>query len=57
MGTLRHFLMPAIVALLSATVSAANVDLADKPLANGISNSVKPNIMFVLDDSGSMSNT
>ncbi|MBK7815885.1 MAG: hypothetical protein IPJ52_17180 [Rhodocyclaceae bacterium] len=54
MGTLRHFLMPAIVALLSATVSAANVDLADKPLANGISNSVKPNIMFVLDDSGSM---
>ena len=26
MGTLRHFLMPAIVALLSATVSAASLN-------------------------------
>ena len=44
----------AIVASISMSAWAANVDLADKPLANGVSNSVKPNIMFVLDDSGSM---
>ncbi|MEB2351809.1 MAG: PilC/PilY family type IV pilus protein [Burkholderiaceae bacterium] len=34
---------------------AANVDLADKPLASGTSGEVKPNVMIVLDDSGSMS--
>ncbi|MCL4185320.1 MAG: hypothetical protein KJ011_17945, partial [Burkholderiaceae bacterium] len=33
---------------------AANVDLADKPLASGTSGEVKPNVMLVLDDSGSM---
>lgn len=45
----------AIVASISMSAWTANVDLADKPLANGVSNSVKPNIMFILDDSGSMS--
>ncbi|PWB39272.1 MAG: hypothetical protein C3F19_16720 [Rhodocyclales bacterium] len=33
---------------------AATVDLADKPLASGTSGEVKPNVMIVLDDSGSM---
>ncbi|MCZ2414241.1 MAG: hypothetical protein LC136_08315 [Burkholderiales bacterium] len=33
---------------------AANVDLADKPLASGTSGEVKPNVMIIFDDSGSM---
>ena len=36
-------------------VLAAEVDLADKPLASGTSGEVKPNVMIILDDSGSMS--
>jgi len=32
----------------------ANVDLADKPLASGTSGEVKPNVMIIFDDSGSM---
>lgn len=35
----------------------ATVDLADKPLASGTSGEVKPNVMIILDDSGSMSFT
>lgn len=35
-------------------VNAATVDLADKPLASGTSGEVKPNVMIILDDSGSM---
>ncbi len=38
----------------SAAATAAVTDLADKPLASGTTGDVKPNIMFVLDDSGSM---
>ncbi|MEW5890655.1 MAG: PilC/PilY family type IV pilus protein [Pseudomonadota bacterium] len=38
----------------SATAWAASVDLADKPLASGTSGEVKPNVMLILDDSGSM---
>lgn len=38
----------------ASTLSAATVDLADKPLASGTSGEVKPNVMLVLDDSGSM---
>ncbi|HMM51371.1 MAG TPA: PilC/PilY family type IV pilus protein [Burkholderiaceae bacterium] len=34
---------------------AADVDLSDKPLASGTSGEVKPNVMIILDDSGSMS--
>lgn len=34
---------------------AANVDLASEPMGNSIDPSVKPNIMFILDRSGSMS--
>jgi type IV pilus assembly protein PilY1 len=36
------------------TAGAATIDLADKPLASGTSGEVKPNVMLVLDDSGSM---
>lgn len=35
-------------------VRAAVTDLADSPLASGTSASVKPNVFFILDDSGSM---
>lgn len=34
---------------------SASVDIADKPLASGTSGEVKPNVMIILDDSGSMS--
>lgn len=34
---------------------AATTDLADAPMASSSSSVVKPNIMFILDDSGSMS--
>jgi type IV pilus assembly protein PilY1 len=39
---------------VAAQAGAGQVDLSDKPLANGVSANIKPNIMFVLDDSGSM---
>lgn len=32
----------------------ASIDLADKPLSSGVSSEVKPNVMLILDDSGSM---
>ncbi|HKQ25149.1 MAG TPA: PilC/PilY family type IV pilus protein [Burkholderiales bacterium] len=38
------------------TVQAALTDIAPAPLANAASSVVKPNLMFVLDDSGSMDN-
>lgn len=40
---------------LTPLAQATNVDLADKPMASGTSGEVKPNVMLVLDDSGSMS--
>lgn len=40
--------------LFCGGVLAATPDLADKPLASGSSGEVKPNVMFILDDSGSM---
>lgn len=44
-----------IVALLMPfTVQGALTDLADNPLASSSSTQVKPNILFTLDDSGSM---
>jgi type IV pilus assembly protein PilY1 len=39
--------------VLSFTTSAAPTDIHDEPLAHALS-AVKPNIMFILDDSGSM---
>ncbi|HEY8607815.1 MAG TPA: PilC/PilY family type IV pilus protein [Noviherbaspirillum sp.] len=50
--------MPLLLFLgaLPATALSAVTDLANAPLANGITNAnaVKPNIAFVVDDSGSM---
>ena len=39
---------------LSATAQAAATDIADSPMASSGNTSIKPNIMFILDDSGSM---
>ncbi|MCX7896390.1 MAG: PilC/PilY family type IV pilus protein [Rhodocyclaceae bacterium] len=52
----RVFLIVAMSLLggVSLPASAGNVDLADKPLASGTSGEVKPNVMIILDDSGSM---
>lgn len=36
---------------------AASVSISDAPMANGTGTQIKPNLMFVLDDSGSMRNT
>jgi type IV pilus assembly protein PilY1 len=45
----------ASLAVLSAPAARAEVtDLADVPLANSPSNAVLPNLMYILDDSGSM---
>ena len=41
-------------AALFGTALAANTDLANAPLFTSSNNAVKPNIMFILDDSGSM---
>ena len=38
----------------SATVQSAGVNLATAPLANATTTTVKPNLMFVMDNSGSM---
>lgn len=44
----------ALPLLLAAVVANAATDLADVPLFTSSSSAVKPNIMFILDDSGSM---
>ena len=41
-------------AILSMPVQAAITDLADTPLVNDAGSTVQPNMMFILDDSGSM---
>ncbi|HSI44460.1 MAG TPA: PilC/PilY family type IV pilus protein [Methylotenera sp.] len=43
--------------ILAMPVIAATVDLATAPLATSTTTSVKPNLLFVLDNSGSMSFT
>ena len=52
----RHRVLPAAIAALLVTSApqAALTDLADNPLASSSSTQVKPNILFTLDDSGSM---
>lgn len=40
--------------LLSAQAWAGTLDIVDRPLATGVGLSVKPNLLFILDDSGSM---
>src|SRR3989338_7097056 len=50
----KHFaLLPGMLAFVQ-TVEAATVTLAASPLANITTSVVHPNIMFVLDNSGSM---
>lgn len=38
----------------AVTSNAADVPIADSPMASSTSTEIKPNVMFVLDDSGSM---
>jgi type IV pilus assembly protein PilY1 len=40
--------------LLTAPVAAEATDIASQPLTYSVATTVKPNIMFILDDSGSM---
>src|SRR5262245_66134880 len=57
-SSLRRIL--AVTAMLAAGLMTATradaqlADLADVPLANSPSNAVLPNLMYILDDSGSM---
>lgn len=56
-STTKHF--PRILLLLAALglntgAHAAATDIANSPMASSGNTSVKPNIMFILDDSGSM---
>ena len=48
----RSIILAGLWASLSASSLAASTDISDVPLA--IKNSAKPNIMFILDNSGSM---
>jgi type IV pilus assembly protein PilY1 len=43
-----------LACLVQVPSHGAVTDIADKPLASTSSDSVKPNVMFILDDSGSM---
>lgn len=47
----------AIVMTGVTSALAATVSISDAPMANGTGTQIKPNVMFVLDDSGSMRNT
>ncbi len=44
----------ALAPVATVVAQVTGVDLADKPMASGTSGEVKPNVMIVLDDSGSM---
>ena len=54
--TIRHLLCLALAASLALPLPslAASVALATAPLATATTSTVKPNVMFILDDSGSM---
>jgi type IV pilus assembly protein PilY1 len=43
-----------VLALAASLASAQQADIANVPLANSPSDAVKPNLMYILDDSGSM---
>ncbi|WP_334190345.1 pilus assembly protein [Noviherbaspirillum sp.] len=47
-------LLSLLLLLPSAFLNAATTDIANSPMANSSSAVVKPNVMFILDDSGSM---
>ena len=44
------------IALVAAAAQAAPADLARTPIAQSTTTQVKPNLMFIMDDSGSMDN-
>lgn len=48
-------LVSVAVLWIGASAYAATTDIANAPMASSSSSAVKPNIMFILDDSGSMS--
>ncbi len=50
----RALLLASALAVLPLTAQAALTDIASVPLASSSSTIVKPNILFTLDDSGSM---
>jgi type IV pilus assembly protein PilY1 len=52
--TAPHWLATAALTLFAAAPQAALIDLANAPLVVSTTNVVKPNLLFVLDDSGSM---
>ena len=52
--TARFFAWLALASFFSNTVIGANVDLASVPLVSMSTKVVRPNVMFILDDSGSM---
>lgn len=54
MSSGKHIWRILLASIVVTPVFAASVDLADKPLSSGTSGEVKPNVMIVLDDSGSM---
>jgi len=56
----KHFTIPTLIwlgTLLPLLAQAEFLDLASTPLQTSGSSDVKPNLMFILDDSGSMGNT
>lgn len=52
--TLRRYLILAGIAFPGAVAYAGITDIANTPMASASSSAVKPNLMFILDDSGSM---
>ena len=52
--TLRTYLILAAVAFPGIVAHAGITDIASTPMASDSSSAVKPNLMFILDDSGSM---
>jgi len=53
--TFRRCLLGLGIAMLALSTQAGNTDIAQTPLIVATPNAVQPNLMFVLDDSGSMS--
>ncbi len=49
-----HRILAAALLCAGAPVHAELTDIASNPLTNSVSTQVKPNIMFIVDDSGSM---
>ncbi|MGH6610985.1 MAG: hypothetical protein ACRECQ_12095, partial [Burkholderiaceae bacterium] len=52
--TFTHRLMIAALMTVAGAAHAVPTDIASNPLTHSVSTQVKPNIMFIVDDSGSM---